>query len=261
MATVAKLAVPGRAMVRAPLAPMYERANPASVQTSQRLAGHEVDLLNNEGDWFLARGTDAFEGWMHRAFLSPAPAAGARRSTQIVRVSLGCVTRSATGDRRSLPLGARLSPDEIIRSGEVVEQPQLPVKFPRTALAITRSAKEYFEGAPYIWGGITPWGADCSGFAQSVFALHGVALPRNSAQQAEIGDPVASIDKMEAGDLAFFSDAGDGVISHVGIALGEARVAHMSLGRAGFHIDHLGDRKDPYSQLLAGRFVRAQRVL
>ncbi|HEX7939930.1 MAG TPA: NlpC/P60 family protein, partial [Gemmatimonadaceae bacterium] len=182
MAPVAKLTAPGRGMVRAPLAPMYDRPNPASVQTSQRLAGFEVDLLKNEGDWFLARGTDAYEGWMHRAYLSPAPTAGARRSSQIIRVSLGCVTRSATGERRSLPLGARLGPDEIVRSGDVVEQPQLPVKFPRTALAITRSAKEFFEGAPYLWGGITPWGADCSGFVQSVFALHGVALPRNAAQ-------------------------------------------------------------------------------
>src|SRR5205814_1688285 len=202
-------------------APMHDRPNPASVQTSQRLAGFEVDLIKNEGDWFLARGTDGFEGWMHRAFLSPAPASGARRSSQIIRVSLGCVTRSATGGRRSLPLGARLSPDEIIRGGEVVEQPQLPVKFPRSALAITRSAKEYFEGTPYVWGGITPWGADCSGFAQTIYGLHGVLLPRNAAQQAELGDDVPEISKMEAGDLAFFSDAGDGVISHVAIVLGE----------------------------------------
>lgn len=261
MAPVAKLAAPGRAAVRAPLAPMYDRPIPSAVQTSQRLAGFEVDLLKNDGDWFLARGTDGYEGWMHRAYLSPAPSAGARRSSQIVRVSLGCVTRSAAGDRRALPLGARLSPDEIIRSGEVVDQPQLPVKFPRTAMAITRSAKEYFEGAPYLWGGITPWGADCSGFVQTVYGLHGVALPRDAKQQAEIGDAVTSIDKLEVGDLAFFSDAGDGVVSHVAIALGEGRVAHVALGRAGFHIENLGDRRDSYAKQLAERFVCARRVL
>jgi hypothetical protein len=257
----AKLVAPGRATVRAPLAPMYDRASANAVQTSQRLAGFELDLLRNEGDWFLARGTDGFEGWMHRSFISPAPASGARRSSQIIRVSLGCVTRSAAGDRRALPLGARLSPDEIVRSGEFVEQPQLPVKFPRAALAITRSAKEYFEGTPYMWGGITPWGADCSGFVQTVFGMHGVALPRNASQQAETGDEVESIEKTEAGDLAFFSDSGDGVVTHVGMMLGEGRVAHCSIGRAGFYIEKLSDRKDPYVKQLAERFVKAKRVL
>ena len=261
MAAPAKLSAPGRAAVRAPLAPMYDLPNPASVQMSQRLAGFEVDLLKCEGDWFLARGTDGYEGWMHRAYLAPAPTAGARRSSQIIRVSLGCVTRSATGDRRTLPLGARLSPDEIVRGGEVVDQPQLPVKFPRTALAITRSAKEYFEGTPYVWGGITPWGADCSGFVQTVFGLHGVGLPRDAKLQAEVGDDVARLDKTVAGDLAFFSDDGDGVISHVALVLGEGRVAHVALGRAGFHVENLGDRRDPYAKQLAERFVRARRVL
>jgi hypothetical protein len=261
MAAAAKLAAPGRAAVRAPLAPMHDGPSPAAVQTSQRLAGFEMDLLKNEGDWFLARGTDGYEGWMHRAYLSPAPSSGARRSSQIIRISLGCVTRSAAGDRRALPLGARLSPDEIVRSGEVVEQPQLPVKFPRTALAITRSAKEYFEGTPYLWGGITPWGADCSGFVQTVYGLHGVALPRDAKLQAQVGDDIADINKIETGDLAFFSDNGDGVISHVALVLGEGRVAHVAIGRAGFHVENLGDRRDAYAKQLADRFVRARRVL
>jgi len=247
-------------MVRAPLAPMHEKPNPASVQTSQRLSGHEMDLLANEGDWFLARGSDAFEGWMHKAVLAPAPKSGARRSSQIVRISIGSVVSSATGERRLLPLGARLAPDDIVRAGEVVEQPQLPVKFPRTALAITRSAKLYFEGTPYIWGGITPWGADCSGFVQTIYGLHGVPLPRNAAQQGELGDDVAR-EKMESADLAFFSDTGDGKVTHVGIVLGENRMVHVSLGRAGLYIENLGDRRDPYAKQLAERFVRARRVL
>ena len=86
-------------------------------------------------------------------------------------------------------------------------------------------------------------------------------MPRNASQQAEVGDEVASIEKAEAGDLAFFSDSGDGVITHVGMMLGEGRVAHCSIGRAGFYIEKLGDRKDPYVKQLTERFVRARRVL
>ena len=259
--TAAKLAAPGRALVRSPVAPMYEEPNPSSALTSQRLAGFDVDLLKGEGDWFLARGVDGYEGWMHRAYLTPAPAQTAHGSGQIVRLSLGCVTRNVAGDRRTLPLGARLAAEEMLRSGEIVEQPQLPVKFPRTALAITRSAKEYFEGAPYLWGGITPWGADCSGFVQTVFGLHGVALPRDARLQAEVGADARRIPDLEAADLAFFSEAEAGVISHVAIALGGDRIAHMALGRAGYAVENLGDRNDAYVKLLNKRFVRARRVL
>ena len=257
----ALLAAPGRALVRTPVAPMYDGPSAAGVQMSQRLAGFDVDLLKADGDWFLARGVDGYEAWMHSAFLSPAPKEGARRSAQIVRISLGCVTRSGGGDRRTLPLGARLSPEEIVRSGEVVDQPALPIKFPRTALAITRSAKEYFEGTPYQWGGITPWGADCSGFVQSIFALHGVALPRDAKHQAESGDDAGGLDDLGPADLAFFSDAGDGAVSHVAVALGGHRLVHVALGRAGYHVENLADRKDAYVKLLQSRFVKARTVL
>lgn len=259
--TAAKLEAPGRATVRSPIAPMYAQPNPASVQVSQRLSGFDVDLLRVEGDWFLSRGVDGYEGWIHRGFLSPAPAAGARRSGQVVRVSLGCETRSAAGDRRALPLGARLSPDEILRGGEVVEQPQLPARFPRTALAITRSAKEFFEGAPYLWGGITPWGADCSGFVQTIFALHGVHLPRDARMQAEAGDAAGALEDLEAADLAFFSEGTSGEISHVAIALGGHRLVHVALGRAGHAVENLANRRDAYVKALHERFVKARRVL
>src|SRR5207237_4985586 len=116
------LKAPGRAIVRAPIAPMYAEPYVASIQISQRLAGHPVELLEAQDDWFLARGVDQYEGWMHHGFLSPAPDSGARRSAPVVRVSLGCVTRDSAGGRRALPIGARLSPDEVVKSGEAVSQ-------------------------------------------------------------------------------------------------------------------------------------------
>lgn len=261
MTTGPPLGAPGRATVRTPIAPMYAEPYVASVQVSQRLSGHDVELLEAQDDWFLSRGVDGCEGWIHRGFLSPVPASTARRSAQVVRVSLGCVTRSPSGSRRALPLGAQLSPEEVVKSGDVVDVTELATRFPREPLAITRSAQELFEGTPYLWGGITPWGADCSGFAQTIFGLHGVQLPRDAWQQSETGRDAGILQDLEPADLAFFTDREDGQVSHVAIALGKRRLVHLALGRGGFAIEKLDDARDGYVAKLRERFLKAKRVL
>jgi cell wall-associated NlpC family hydrolase len=255
------LTAPGHARVRAPIAPMYAEPKVTSAQLSQKLAGHDVDLLEMQEDWFLVRGSDQYQGWMHRGFLSPAPATSARGSAQMVRISLGCVAGNPSGTRRSLPLGARLSPEETLKSGDIVTEAELSSRFPTTAVAITRSAQEFFQGAPYLWGGITPWGADCSGFVQSIYALHGVKLPRDAWMQLETGRDAGALDDMETADLAFFTDRDDRKCTHVAIALGENRLVHLALGRGGFATENLGDKRDAYVQKLKERFLGARRVL
>jgi cell wall-associated NlpC family hydrolase len=139
---------------------------------------------------------------------------------------------------------------------------QRVVQFPPDEGAITRSAQLYFEGTSYLWGGVTPWGADCSGLVQTVFWLHGIQLRRDAWQQAEQGAPGES-DLLAArkGDLLFFSDRVDGHITHVAIALGNQRLVHLALGRGGYAVDNLADERDPYVAKLRDRFVKARRVL
>jgi cell wall-associated NlpC family hydrolase len=255
------LTAPGRAVVRTPLAPMYAEPDVASAQLSQRAGGHEVDLLEANDDWFRARGSDQYEGWMHRGFLSTTPPHGARGSAHIIRVSLGCVTSTPSGSRRAMPLGARLSPEEVVKSGEAVNITDIAERFPTAAVPITRSARELFEGTPYVWGGITPWGADCSGFVQTIYALHGVNLPRDAWQQSDEGSDAGTLERLEAGDLAFFTDRPDRRASHVAIALGKNRLVHLALGRGGYATENLNDSADPYVAKLKERFLRARRVL
>jgi gamma-D-glutamyl-L-lysine dipeptidyl-peptidase len=179
----------------------------------------------------------------------------------MVRGSLGCVVGNPSGTRRSLPFGARLSPEETLKSGEIVNEADLATRFPRTAVAITRSAQEYFQGTPYLWGGVTPWGADCSGLVQTVFGLHGVPLPRDAWQQLEVGRDAGPLDELDTADLAFFSDREDRQATHVGIALGEQRMVHLSLVRGGYAVERLADPRDGYVAKLRERFLRARRLL
>lgn len=251
-----------QAMVRTPVAPMHGEPRIASPMISQQLAGHSIDVIDEEGDWLCVRGADGYEGWMHTGFLARAPQSTTRQSRRPTQVSLGCVTRAADGNRRLLPLRAVLSLNESVESGETVEARRLAERFPLEPAAITHTAQKFFSSTSYLWGGVTPWGADCSGLTQSVFALHGIVLPRDAWMQAEVGkDAGGDIGELLAADLLFFSDRDDKRITHVGIALGARKMVHLALGRGGYSVENLEDRNDPYVEKLRQRFLIARRLV
>lgn len=253
---------PSCAIVRTPVAPMFAEPRVASAQISQLVAGRCLDLLERRDDWYRVRGPDEYEGWLHRGYLSPAPEEGSRQSAHLDRVSLGCITTNGDGGRRAMPLGSLLSPEERVKSGEAIGIGEQVSSFPAAEGAITRSAQLYFEGTSYLWGGVTPWGADCSGLVQTVFWLHGIQLRRDAWQQAEQGDPGESDPRAaRKGDLLFFTDQVDKHITHVAIALGNQRLVHLALGRGGYAVENLADEHDPYVGKLHQRFVKARRVL
>jgi gamma-D-glutamyl-L-lysine dipeptidyl-peptidase len=96
-----------------------------------------------------------------------------------------------------------------------------------------------FINTPYIWGGRIASGIDCSGFVQLVYKIHGIAIPRDSWQQANAGENISFLDGCRAGDLVFF-DNEVGQISHVGMILSGGSVIHAS-GRVRIDtIDHHG---------------------
>jgi hypothetical protein len=84
-----------------------------------------------------------------------------------------------------------------------------------------------YLNSPYLWGGRTPFGIDCSGLPQMVYRLNGINLPRDADEQAEVGTTLSFIEESEPGDLAFFDNA-EGKIVHVGIILENNRIIHAS---------------------------------
>lgn len=103
---------------------------------------------------------------------------------------------------------------------------------------IIKTAFMYLN-TPYLWGGKTPFGIDCSGFTQMVYKLNGYKLFRDARQQATQGESLSFIEESEPGDLAFF-DNEDGNIIHVGIIMNDNYIIHASGKVRIDRLDHLG---------------------
>lgn len=127
------------------------------------------------------------------------------------------------------------------------------------------SAAEKFLGVPYLWGGNTTKGTDCSGLARCAYMSSGILLPRNSSQQIKIGDPVdvsgvfdGDFSALQPGDLVFFGNRQTGKPTHVAIYYGDGRIIHSSmLGR----INSLRPSDPDYYSNGLPRLITARRIL
>ena len=247
-------------VVRAAVAPLHAEPRAGAEQASQVLAGHVVERVDAREPWLRVRAPDGYDGWMHRGYVMEMGSAAYARQYGQARVSLGCEVREASGVRRALPLGARLDSEARIERGDAVDGGAMASRFPRSPAAAAATARDAFTGTSYQWGGVTPWGADCSGMVQTAFGLHGLPLPRAAREQAAHGVLVAGgLSALEAGDLAFFSDRTDGRVTHVAIALGAMRLVHLAIGRGGYALETL-DTPDEYAKLLIARFLEGRRL-
>lgn len=96
-----------------------------------------------------------------------------------------------------------------------------------------------FLNAPYLWGGRSPFGIDCSGFTQLVFKLNGYKLPRDASQQVHLGKALSFVEEAEPGDLAFFDNEAGNIV-HVGIVLENQEIIHASGSVRIDKFDHYG---------------------
>lgn len=115
----------------------------------------------------------------------------------------------------------------------------VPTNFSFSIEKLVKTTNKYLN-APYLWGGRSPFGIDCSGFTQIVFQFFNVWLPRDASQQANIGAAVGFVQEAKPGDLAFFDRPEDGHITHVGIVLEDKKIIHASGKVKIDRLDHHG---------------------
>lgn len=218
------------AVCRVSIAPLRASASDRAEIVSQLLFGDTVVVLEKAEPWWQVRTLhDDYEGWMD--FKQLALVDGVPTAEYMVPAQPHNAIVGEDGSRYYLAASSSLPG---LKDGYCTVGPQRfklefePVKpeGPVTADRITNLAR-FFENAPYLWGGRTLFGIDCSGFVQAVFKLCGLLLKRDASQQAEQGQTVDFLPAAKPGDVAFFDNA-EGRITHVGILLSGDRIIHAA---------------------------------
>lgn len=189
-----------------------ENSDRAEIVT-QLLFGESCDILEVDKNWTKIKiHFDGYEGWVDTKQVSPISDADfTKRKTKTVTESF--INYQHNGEKTLLSIGSEIESD----SQEDTENNFDTENLKKTALE--------FLNVPYLWGGRSFFGIDCSGFTQIVYKVNGIQLPRDAYQQAELGEVLDFIEEVEIGDLAFFENE-EGRIIHVGIMLENQKIIH-----------------------------------
>jgi cell wall-associated NlpC family hydrolase len=230
------------AIAQAALAPVLAQPNIRAEQVTQLVLGETAMVLERTGEWRkVCTQLDDYAGWIHAGYLLEVEdPAGEEWRSAATGWSQGAILRTG-GVHLLLPLRARvvLTNDGVrlpdgrrarLLTGSVREMSEVIAA--SRAKAPERWALEQFSGAPYQWGGVTPWGADCSGLVQTTFAARGTVLPRDSSQQVRCGTSV-SLTAVQPGDLLFFRSESGSAITHVAFAGEGDTLVHSTLACGG----------------------------
>jgi len=222
-----------------PLVPMRAEPSERAEMVTQVLYGELFEILDEQAGWlFLRLDADSYTGWCTSKMLQII-SGDLFQQLKLSRQSIATAVLSACQTKQGLqllPAGSRLRESDVILSE--FGQSQEDVKNMNPAKIAHR-----FLHSPYLWGGKTLLGMDCSGLVQIVFLLKGQQLPRDARDQVQCGELISSLAETLPGDLVFFSNA-EGNVVHVGLVFKDGQIIHAS---GSVQLDQL-DEKGIYSK-------------
>ena len=220
------------------IVPLRLEPSDASELVTQLLYGDTFKILEQRKKWSRIRiQFDSYEGWVDNKQLEEVSEENYKKLNSTPPLFntdlLGMIT-TENNQLFSVPLGCNVANASFLK--HTFEGGSLSVKQPKQQ--IVETALHYLN-APYLWGGKTPFGIDCSGFTQMCYKINGHKLLRDASEQASQGDPLSFIEESEPGDLAFFDNA-EGNIIHVGIIMEDNHIIHAHGKVRIDRLDHTG---------------------
>ncbi|MCW3109382.1 MAG: hypothetical protein JWQ09_3888 [Segetibacter sp.] len=222
-----------------PVCPIRAEASHRSEQVSQLLFGEPCELLERTNDFVKIRVIyDNYEGWCQETQLEEA---SNETSSTNVKLAGNWVNEIIINDQLMyIPFGSSLPEKGFIG--------KIKVEYNGTSIDVEKNTMNEellqklsftFLNTPYLWGGRSVFGIDCSGFTQLVFKCMNISMLRDASQQVTQGDEVGFLQEVKPGDLAFFDNEA-GRITHVGILLNGNTIIHASGKVRVDNIDSLG---------------------
>ena len=211
--------------------PQRSEANDIAEMTNQVLFGEHFKVLEIRKKWSKIRlSHDSYEGWIcNKQWQEISEEDYKQLDKDVATISTDILDIITKEYQQPIVIGSVLP---FYKSGHALINEEM-YKFDGLSTQgyvdknKLRQNALIFLNAPYLWGGRSPLGIDCSGLTQIVYRLQGIDLPRDAYQQAKVGTTLSFIEESEVGDLAFFDDK-EGKVIHVGIILEDNHIIHAS---------------------------------
>ncbi|GAB2762337.1 C40 family peptidase [Salinimicrobium soli] len=276
-----------RALVRTSVANIRSNQGHSSELATQATLGTPLKVLKHDGDWYLVQTPDNYIAWVDHGGITPLTEqefASWKAAEKVIflrpygqayekaATNSGIVSDVVAGDIFVLK-GSKNGFFEVEypdgKIGYLEKDKAQPYKEWIASRSLSEeelvSTSKELMGLPYLWGGTSPKGVDCSGFTKTIYFMNGMVIPRDASQQVHTGkvvDSTKNFENLQPGDLLFFgtpaTDSSKERVVHVGMWIGDNKMIHSS---GNVHISSMDPNSEDFDEFNYNRYLRTKRLV